>query len=75
MCGVIVASNHLYDPDDGGTDMEIVISPDTWWYAICDAEIKLSNHDYQNAHSHHENCKACITKAKEQDPHGIIWNL
>jgi hypothetical protein len=70
-----MASNHLYDPDDGGTDMEIVISPDTWWHAVCDDEIKLSNYDYENARPTGETCKACITKAKEQDPHGIIWNL
>ena len=70
-----MASKHLYDPDDGGTDMEIVISPDTWWYAVCDDDIKLSNYDYENARPTGETCKACITKAKEQDPHGIIWNL
>ena len=70
-----MASNHLYDPDDGGNDMEIVISPDTWWYALCNPEIKPSNYDHTNLKPAEETCKACIIKAKEQDPHGIIWNL
>jgi len=70
-----MASNHLYDPDDGGNDTEIVISPDTLWYAICDNKIKLSNYDYQNAEPTGETCTSCITKAKEQDPYGVIWNF
>ena len=66
---------HLYDPEDGGTDMEIVISPDTWWHAVCTPEIKLSHYDYQTAEPTGQTCTDCITKAKEQDPYGLIWNL
>lgn len=66
---------HLYDPEDGGNDMEIVISPDTWWHAICNTEIKLSHYDYQNTEPTGQICTACIATAKEQDPHGLIWNL
>jgi hypothetical protein len=66
---------HLYDPEDGGTDMEIVISPDTWWHAVCNPKIKLSHYDYQTAEPTGQTCTDCITKAKEQDPYGLIWNL
>ena len=67
--------DHLYDPEDGGSAMEIVISPDTWWHSICNPEIKLSNYDYNNTEPTGTVCKACVTTAKEQDPYGLIWNL
>ena len=67
---------HIYNPEDGGTDMEIVISPDTWWHAVCNDEIKLTNKDYKELDdSEVDLCWACVKKAKESDPFGIIYNL